>query len=167
MLNTITHLRFIIALLIGTAVAAFFGFLIGIPVLRLRGDYLAIVTLAFGEIIKNVISLNFVILMPTDSAAIRLSRIAMMARPLLELTRLNTTNNATRIKITPIKKVDCLGVPVIPFAPSIIISPVPDILRDLLSLIAMMLFNWAPAAITWRQTHSLKNLFAKKTKEVQ
>ena len=34
-------------------------------------------------------------------------------------------------------------------------------------LIAMMLFNWAPAAITWRQTHSLKNLFAKKTKEVQ
>ncbi len=30
-----------------------FGFLIGIPVLRLRGDYLAIVTLAFGEIIKT------------------------------------------------------------------------------------------------------------------
>ena len=39
---------FIIALLVGTAMAAFFGFLIGIPVLRLRGDYLAIVTLAFG-----------------------------------------------------------------------------------------------------------------------
>ena len=46
--------RFIIALLIGIVFAAFFGFLIGIPVLRLRGDYLAIVTLAFGEIIKNV-----------------------------------------------------------------------------------------------------------------
>ena len=30
------------------------GFLIGIPVLRLRGDYLAIVTLAFGEIMKNI-----------------------------------------------------------------------------------------------------------------
>ena len=53
-------LRFIIALLIGTAVAAFFGFLIGIPVLRLRGDYLAIVTLAFGEIIKNVINVLYV-----------------------------------------------------------------------------------------------------------
>ena len=33
-----------------------FGFLIGIPVLRLRGDYLAIVTLAFGEIIRNVLN---------------------------------------------------------------------------------------------------------------
>ena len=47
---------FITVLIIGTAAAAFFGFLIGIPVLRLRGDYLAIVTLAFGEIIKNVIN---------------------------------------------------------------------------------------------------------------
>ena len=48
--------RFIIAFIIGIAMAALFGFLIGIPVLRLKGDYLAIVTLAFGEIIKNVIN---------------------------------------------------------------------------------------------------------------
>jgi branched-chain amino acid transport system permease protein len=41
-------------------VAAFFGFLIGIPVLRLRGDYLAIVTLAFGEIIKNIINVLYI-----------------------------------------------------------------------------------------------------------
>ena len=47
---------FVIALLVGTVMAALFGFLIGIPVLRLRGDYLAIVTLAFGEIIKNIIN---------------------------------------------------------------------------------------------------------------
>ncbi|MGF7011489.1 branched-chain amino acid transport system permease protein [Lachnospiraceae bacterium PF1-22] len=46
--------RFLIAILIGAIVAGVFGFLIGIPVLRLRGDYLAIVTLAFGEIIKNL-----------------------------------------------------------------------------------------------------------------
>ncbi len=46
--------RFPIALLLGGVVAAIFGFLIGIPVLRLRGDYLAIVTLAFGEIIKSI-----------------------------------------------------------------------------------------------------------------
>lgn len=45
----------IIAVIIG-AVAAVFGILIGIPVLRLKGDYLAIVTLAFGEIIKNIIN---------------------------------------------------------------------------------------------------------------
>ena len=48
--------RFFIALLIGAASAALVGFLVGIPVLRLRGDYLAIVTLAFGEIIKNIIN---------------------------------------------------------------------------------------------------------------
>ena len=53
-------LRFILAILIGTVVAAIFGWLIGIPVLRLRGDYLAIVTLAFGEIIKNLINVLYV-----------------------------------------------------------------------------------------------------------
>ena len=49
-------LRFFLALLIGAVLAGIFGILIGIPVLRLKGDYLAIVTLAFGEIIKNVIN---------------------------------------------------------------------------------------------------------------
>ncbi len=34
--------------------------IIGIPVLRLRGDYLAIVTLAFGEIIKNLINVLYI-----------------------------------------------------------------------------------------------------------
>ncbi|MDO4803420.1 MAG: branched-chain amino acid ABC transporter permease [Lachnospiraceae bacterium] len=53
-------LRFIIAILIGGVVAGIFGFLIGIPVLRLRGDYLAIVTLAFGEIIKNIINVLYI-----------------------------------------------------------------------------------------------------------
>jgi branched-chain amino acid transport system permease protein len=45
----------VIALLAGGLVAALFGFIIGLPALRLRGDYLAIVTLAFGEIIRNVV----------------------------------------------------------------------------------------------------------------
>lgn len=53
-------IRFFIAILIGAVVAGIFGILIGIPVLRLRGDYLAIVTLAFGEIIKNVINVFYV-----------------------------------------------------------------------------------------------------------
>ncbi len=47
-------LNFVIALLVGGAVAAVCGVIIGIPALRLRGDYLAIVTLAFGEIIKSL-----------------------------------------------------------------------------------------------------------------
>ena len=47
-------LRLLIGLVVGAIFAAFAGFLIGIPVLRLKGDYLAIVTLAFGEIIKSI-----------------------------------------------------------------------------------------------------------------
>ncbi|MBQ4224788.1 MAG: branched-chain amino acid ABC transporter permease [Oscillospiraceae bacterium] len=45
-----------LAIIIGGAVAAVFGIIIGIPALRLKGDYLAIVTLAFGEIIRSVIT---------------------------------------------------------------------------------------------------------------
>lgn len=47
-------LGLVLSMLLGGVVAGVFGLLIGIPVLRLQGDYLAIVTLAFGEIIKNI-----------------------------------------------------------------------------------------------------------------
>ena len=46
------HLPFWIILPLGAAVACFFGVLLGAPTLKLRGDYLAIVTLGFGEIIR-------------------------------------------------------------------------------------------------------------------
>ncbi len=49
-------LRLIVAMLAGAIVSAIFGALIGIPVLKLEGDYLAIVTLAFNQIIKTVIN---------------------------------------------------------------------------------------------------------------
>jgi branched-chain amino acid transport system permease protein len=56
--STITgHVIFVLAVLAGGLVAALFGFLIGLPTLRLRGDYLAIVTLAFGEVVLAVIRL--------------------------------------------------------------------------------------------------------------
>ena len=45
---------FLVALLVGAGAAALCGVVIGIPALRLRGDYLAIVTLAFGEIVKSL-----------------------------------------------------------------------------------------------------------------
>lgn len=48
--------RLVIAIIIGAVFAAVAGFIVGIPVLRLRGDYLAIVTLAFGEIIKDIMN---------------------------------------------------------------------------------------------------------------
>lgn len=62
MQDTITNstVRFPLALLIGIITAAIFGIIIGIPVLRLNGDYLAIVTLAFGEIIKNLVNVLFI-----------------------------------------------------------------------------------------------------------
>lgn len=62
--------RFFFALLVGAASAAAAGILVGIPVLRLRGDYLAIVTLAFGEIIKNVVN---VIYLGKDSSGFHIS----------------------------------------------------------------------------------------------
>ena len=47
-------LALVISLLAGCAAAAVCGIIVGIPALRLRGDYLAIVTLAFGEIVKSL-----------------------------------------------------------------------------------------------------------------
>ena len=49
-------LRLAVAMIIGAAAAAIAGAIVGTPVLRLRGDYLAIVTLAFGEIIKDLVN---------------------------------------------------------------------------------------------------------------
>jgi branched-chain amino acid transport system permease protein len=49
------HALFLVALLAGGTLAAIAGYLVGIPSLRLRGDYLAIVTLGFGEIIRVLI----------------------------------------------------------------------------------------------------------------
>lgn len=57
---TVDIVRFLLALLIGVLAAAVFGILIGIPVLRLKGDYLEIVTLAFGEIIKNLVNVLYI-----------------------------------------------------------------------------------------------------------
>ncbi|EKU71273.1 branched-chain amino acid ABC transporter permease [Selenomonas sp. F0473] len=54
-LTTNFHLPFIAALIAGGAAAGLLGALIGLPTLRLRGDYLAIATLGFGEIVRIVI----------------------------------------------------------------------------------------------------------------
>lgn len=48
-------LELFLAIIVGGIVAGIFGFIIGMPVLRLNGDYLAIVTLGFGEIIKSIL----------------------------------------------------------------------------------------------------------------
>ena len=55
LLATTFGLSFWVCLPLAGILAAFWGVLLGFPVLRLRGDYLAIVTLAFGEIIRLVL----------------------------------------------------------------------------------------------------------------
>ena len=52
-------LRLAVAMIVGAVFAALAGVIVGVPVLRLKGDYLAIVTLAFGEIIKNVVNVMY------------------------------------------------------------------------------------------------------------
>lgn len=55
MMNLPDLLQLIISILVGGLIAGIFGVLIGIPALRLKGDYLAIITLGFGEIIRVLI----------------------------------------------------------------------------------------------------------------
>lgn len=52
--------RLALAMVVGAVCAGIAGVIVGVPVLRLQGDYLAIVTLAFGEIIKNIINILYV-----------------------------------------------------------------------------------------------------------
>lgn len=63
-------LQLLLSIAAGGVMAGLAGFLIGIPVLRLQGDYLAIVTLAFGEIIRNVLNCIYISI---DGTALRFS----------------------------------------------------------------------------------------------
>lgn len=56
---TFEPLIIIVSMLFGALMASLAGFIIGIPILGLRGDYLAIVTLAFGEIIRNIMNVIY------------------------------------------------------------------------------------------------------------
>ena len=77
-------LRLVIAILVGSIAGALGGVLVGVPVLRLQGDYLAIVTLAFGEIIRNIIVVLYVGLdqkglhITTDSAGPALGELSLI-----------------------------------------------------------------------------------------
>lgn len=62
--------RLVLAIVVGGLMAALAGIIVGVPVLRLQGDYLAIVTLAFGEIIKNILNNLYV---GVDSAGLHFS----------------------------------------------------------------------------------------------
>ena len=55
LLSMYANLPFVLTLVIGAVAAGFIGLLIGVPILRLKGDYLCIITLAFNEIIRVII----------------------------------------------------------------------------------------------------------------
>ncbi len=97
---TSVWVRFPLAILLGGAVAAVAGILIGIPVLRLKGDYLAIVTLAFGEIIKSIVNNIYLV---KDSAGIHfaLGVDAFNKMEIDDLTSENIINGAMGITGAP------------------------------------------------------------------
>ncbi len=258
--------RFIIAIIIGAVVAGLFGFVIGIPVLRLKGDYLAIVTLAFGEIIKNVMNVLFVgkdasglHFSTTDATALNLAEDgeviingplgitgtprtatftvgiilvlitlvvvlniitsrtgrAIMAvrdnRIAAESVGINITkyklmafaisaafagvagvlyaHNLSSLTATPKNFGYNMSIMILVFVvlggignirgsviAAVALTLIPELLRGLedyrmliyaIVLIVVMLFNWAPKVLEWRERHSLKAMFQKKnSKEV-
>lgn len=99
-------LRFICAILVGALIAAVFGILIGIPVLKLRGDYLAIVTLAFGEIIKNLMNVLYV---GVDSKGLHFSTKDAMSLNLAEDGKV-IVNGALGITGTPKNSTFAIGI---------------------------------------------------------
>lgn len=261
---TIVPLRFFLAILVGAAFAGLFGFLIGIPVLRLKGDYLAIVTLAFGEIIKNIINILYV---GIDSNGVHVSftsNLDLGLEPgaeaiikgaqgitgtpknstftwgiiLLVITLvivLNLVNSRSGRAIMSIRDnviaAESVGIPVTKFKlmafsisaalagvagvlyahnlatlqalpknfgynmsimilvyvvlggignirgsviAAVLLTVLPEMLRGLqdyrmliyaVLLIGMMLFNWAPACIEWKEKHSLKDFLQKKLRK--
>lgn len=99
-------LRFFLAILIGALAAGVSGIVVGIPVLRLRGDYLAIVTLAFGEIIKNVVN---VIYLGRDGSGFHISVKNAMALNMAEDGNL-IVNGAQGITGTPNDSTFTIGI---------------------------------------------------------
>ena len=264
---TNTFLRFTIAIIIGAVFAAVFGGFIGVVVLRLRGDYLAIVTLAFGEIIKNVINVLYIGIdsnglhfsmkdsaslhmkdggdiiingakgitgTPNDTTflvsillliavyliianlmnsrsgraimAIRDNRIAAESVG-IDITRFKIlaftisaamagvagvlySHNISTLVATPKNFGYNMSIMILVFVvlggignirgsiiAAVVLTLLPEYLRFMqdyrmliyaIVLIAMMIFNWNPACITWRKNHSLKGMLQslmKKTKK--
>lgn len=67
----------LVGCLAGASVAAIFGFLVGLPSLRLRGDYLAIVTLGFGEILRVILQQTAPQVRPDGSAVATPERVLL------------------------------------------------------------------------------------------
>ena len=100
----------------------------------MRGSIIAAAILTLLPELLRGLS-NYRMLIPMDSAAIRSSRIAMIARPVLELIRFRTMKSVIRININPIVNVLSFGVPLIPCGPFRRIFPSGSMFKDTESFI--------------------------------
>lgn len=99
------HLTFLVVLLFAVVFTTFAGVMIGLPTLRLRGDYIAIVTLAFGEIIGR---------MAINGDDVNIGRAwdrTLGALPLFPTLGDEATLTAGRRGITPVDRIDLPGLP--------------------------------------------------------
>jgi branched-chain amino acid transport system permease protein len=95
------HLNFFIVLVFAVLFTTIAGMLIGLPTLRLRGDYIAIVTLAFGEIIGKL---------AVNGDEVKLSKVPLAGGLLENAFGKDQTFTAGRQGITPVDKIDVPGV---------------------------------------------------------
>jgi branched-chain amino acid transport system permease protein len=91
------HLNFFLVLVFAVLFTTIAGMIIGLPTLRLRGDYIAIVTLAFGEIIGKI---------AVNSDEIKLSGVPLLGGTLENAFGKDQTFTAGRQGITPVDKID-------------------------------------------------------------
>jgi branched-chain amino acid transport system permease protein len=92
------HLNFLLILIVATALCALFGMLIGLPTLRLRGDYIAIVTLAFGEIIYRFAANGDTITFGSDAVKLTNGRQAISPVDPIKLPGLSEFDSAFNLR---------------------------------------------------------------------
>ena len=94
------HMNFLLILVAAVILTTIAGVLIGLPTLRLRGDYIAIVTLAFGEIIGRI---------AVNGDDIKLSKVPLLGTPFEKAFGPDQTFTAGRQGITPVDKIKLPG----------------------------------------------------------
>ena len=92
------HFNFLLILIVATALCALFGMLIGLPTLRLRGDYIAIVTLAFGEIIYRFAANGDTITFGSDAVKLTNGRQAISPVDPIKLPGLSEFDSAFNLR---------------------------------------------------------------------
>ena len=95
------HLNFVIVVILAIIICATAGMLIGLPTLRLRGDYIAIVTLAFGEIIGRIV---------INGDELHYKDVPLLGGPLEDVFGKGANFSAGRQGITPIDNIDFPGI---------------------------------------------------------